>query len=181
MSENSCFRGPFKGQHGKRVETMLRSERQHLYHICWSLWRQLSWKKSLLVICKFLRLFLNTLTADDKYSLGNRDILREPIQILLSKKQKGFSQFFFFFFFIVLKFRLNFEHFPKKTTHIAGNFPNHWLQNTWLDKCLKSPFSEDHSKGNLVTGSTHFCNLHDSNSTIFIDHWQENWVAKGPS
>ena len=42
----------------------------------------MSWKKSLLVICKILGLFINTLTADDKYSLLNRDNLMQPIQDL---------------------------------------------------------------------------------------------------
>ena len=43
---------------------------------------------------KIFKLFVKTLTADDKYSLRNRDNLMEAIQILLSEKQKGFSQFF---------------------------------------------------------------------------------------
>ena len=74
----------------------------------------MSWKKSLLVICKILRLFVNTLTADGKYSLLNRDNLTEPIQILLSEIQKAFLQFFFFFFFFAfLKFRGNFGDFQK--------------------------------------------------------------------
>ena len=72
--------------------------------------RQLNCKKSLLVICKILRLFVNTLTADDKYSLLNRDNLTQAIQTLLSQKPKAFSQFFSSF----LKSTLNFEHFPKK-------------------------------------------------------------------
>ena len=29
-------------------------------------------------------------------------------------------------------------------------FRNYGLQNTWLDKCLKSPVSEDTSKSNMV-------------------------------
>ena len=33
MSNKSCFRGPFNRQHGKWVETLLKSERQHLYNI----------------------------------------------------------------------------------------------------------------------------------------------------
>ena len=53
---------------------------------------------------------MKTLTAEDKYSLLNRDNLTEPIQILLSEKQKAFSQFFFAF----SKFRLNFEHSLKR-------------------------------------------------------------------
>ena len=63
----------------------------------------------LLEICKILRLFVKTLTADDKNSLLNRDNLTEPIHILLSVKQKAFLQFLGF-----LKFTLNFEHFPKR-------------------------------------------------------------------
>ena len=64
---------------------------------------------SLLVLCKILRLFVNTLTADDKYSLRNRDNLTQPTQILLSQKQNTFSQFSSLF----LKCRLNFELFLK--------------------------------------------------------------------
>ena len=33
MSKKSCFKGPFDRQHGKRVETLLQSEREHRYHI----------------------------------------------------------------------------------------------------------------------------------------------------
>ena len=36
---------------------------------------------------------VNTLTADDKYSLLNRDNLTQPIQIVLSQKEKTFSDF----------------------------------------------------------------------------------------
>ena len=64
----------------------------------------------MLVICKMLNLFVKTLTADDKYSLLNRDDLTEPIQILLSQKQTTLSRFFFAF----LKSRLNFEPFQTK-------------------------------------------------------------------
>ena len=64
----------------------------------------------MLVLCKILRLFVNTLTADDKYSLLNRDNLTQSIQTLLSQKQKTFSQIFSSF----LKSTLNFEHFQKK-------------------------------------------------------------------
>ena len=55
-------------------------------------------------------MFVNTLTADDKYSLLNRDNLRQPIRTTLSQKHKAFSQFFLAF----SKSKLNFEHIPKK-------------------------------------------------------------------
>ena len=64
----------------------------------------------MLVLCKMFRLFVNKLIPDDKYSLLKRDNVKEPIQILLSEKQKSFSQFFSSF----LKSTLNFQHFRKK-------------------------------------------------------------------
>ena len=33
MSKKPRFKGPFDRQHGKRVQTLLQSERQHRYHI----------------------------------------------------------------------------------------------------------------------------------------------------
>ena len=33
MSKKSSFKGPFDRQHGKRVQTLLRSGEQHCYHI----------------------------------------------------------------------------------------------------------------------------------------------------
>ena len=89
-----------------------------LYHICLSLQTRLSLSKSFLVICKNLRLFVNTFTADVKYSLLNRDNLMQPIPMQLSQKQKTFSQLFS----KVLKSRLNFPHL-KKMTLIGSVFP----------------------------------------------------------
>ena len=73
----------------------------------------------MLVLWKILRLFLNTLTDDDKHCLLYRDNLTQPIQILLSEKQQTFSEFFSAF----LKSTLNFQHFQNKMTLIADVFP----------------------------------------------------------
>ena len=72
----------------------------------------------MLVLCKILGLFVNTLSEDDRYCLLYKDNLLQPIQILLSQKQKTFSQFFSAF----LKSTLNFERFQKKMTLIADVF-----------------------------------------------------------
>ena len=79
----------------------------------------------MLVLCKILRPFVNTLTENDKYCLLYRDNLTQPIQRLLSQKEKTFFQFFSPF----LKSTLNFKHFQKKMTVMADVFP-------------KLPFSE---------------------------------------
>ena len=68
---------------------------------------------------KVLGLLVNTLTADDKFPLLNRDNFIHPIQMQLSQKQKKFAQFFS----AVLKFKLNFEHSQKRMTLIAYLFP----------------------------------------------------------
>ena len=70
----------------------------------------MSQKKSVLVRRKALELFVNTLSADDKYSLLNRDNLTQQIRTQLSQKQKAFSQFCCAF----SKSALNLEHFQKK-------------------------------------------------------------------
>ena len=77
---------------------------------------------------KILRLFVNALTANDKYSLLNRGILTEQIQMYLSQKQKDFSKLFCAFF----KSTLNFKHFQKKITLIVYVFPK-----------LRTPKDED--------------------------------------
>ena len=55
-------------------------------------------------------MFVNTLTAVDKYSLLNRDNLTQPIRAQLSQKQKASAQSFLAF----SKFTLNFQHFQKE-------------------------------------------------------------------
>ena len=52
MSKKSGLRGSFDKQHGKRLEPLLKSTSQYLYHIHSSLPRQLSWRKSLVLICQ---------------------------------------------------------------------------------------------------------------------------------
>ena len=73
----------------------------------------------MLVLCKILGLFLNTLTDDEKESLLYRDNLTQSIKILLSQKQKTFFRFFSAF----LKPTLKFENFQIKMTLIADVFP----------------------------------------------------------
>ena len=78
-SKKSRLRGSFEKQHGKRTQALLKFAWQHLYHIYWSLWRQLTCKRSLLVICKISRLFPKTLSGNGKYSLFNRGNLTQRI------------------------------------------------------------------------------------------------------
>ena len=127
MCKKSRFRLPFENEHGKRLSDLLKSERQHLHHIYWSMGTELYCKKPLSVICKILRLLVNILSAVDKYSLPNEDNLTHPIQMQLSQKQKTFWQIFSAFF----KCSLNFDHCQKK------DHPHSWFisEGTACEKC----------------------------------------------
>ena len=46
------------------------------------------------MISKILGMFINTLTADEKYSIPKKDNLTQPIQMQLSKKQNVFLNLF---------------------------------------------------------------------------------------
>ena len=70
----------------------------------------MSCKKSTSVWCEILRLFVNALTADDKYSSSNMQTFPQQFQTPLSQKQKTFSGFFIAF----VKCAWNLEHFQKK-------------------------------------------------------------------
>ena len=72
-------------------------------------------KKSALVSSEILRLFVNTLTADNKYSRCNVHNFAQQVQTPLSQKQWTFCRFFIAF----LKCAWNLEHFEKK-----GEYPS---------------------------------------------------------
>ena len=111
ISKRSRFLGFLRKQHGKLAQTLLKFERQHLYHIDRSMCRQLICKKRPWVTCKISKLSPNKLSADGKYSLLNWDNLTQHIQMQLSQKQKAFCEFFC----KISKSSLNFEHLQKKT------------------------------------------------------------------
>ena len=57
-------------------------------------------------------------------------------------------------------------------------FGNYELPKTWLDQCLKTPFSKDLSKRNKINAPKHCSNFKNSAPTIFIDHWEFNCPTK---
>ena len=67
-----------------------------------------------------LTVFVNTLTADDKYSLLSKNNLMQANQMHLSQKQKTFPEFLCRF----SDSTPNFEHFQKRMKFIADVIPN---------------------------------------------------------
>ena len=73
---------------------------------------------SVLVRSKILGLFVNTLTAEYKYSRRNMQTFAQQFQTPLSLKQKTFSSFFIAF----LESTWNGEHFQKKRESSSLSF-----------------------------------------------------------
>ena len=70
-SKRSSFRTPFANERVNGFQTLLKSARHYYYPLFSSIRGKLSWKKSPSVWREILKLFVNALTADDKYSGTN--------------------------------------------------------------------------------------------------------------
>ena len=75
----------------------------------------------LLVVSETLLLFVNTLTADDKYFVCIRQKLLQPTQMQLSKKQKIVSHFFVQFLKSALNFYFFFQKDESNSLYISEN------------------------------------------------------------
>ena len=110
MFKRSCYRTLFGNQRINGFQTLPKSARRHYYPIFPWIRDILSWIKLALLWCDILRLFVNTLTADNKYSRSNIQIFAQQLETPLSQKKKTFSWFFIAF----LKFAWNLEQFERK-------------------------------------------------------------------
>ena len=109
-SKRSWLRTPFANERDNGFQTLLKLARHHYYPLFSSIRGKLSCQKSVLVWLEILRLFVQTLTADDKHCGRNMQNLSKQFQTPLSYKQKTFSGFFIAF----LKCAWNLEHFQKE-------------------------------------------------------------------
>ena len=93
-SRRSRLKKPFGNERVNRFQTPLKVAIHHYYPFFPWISGKLSWKKTALLWLKILRLFANTLTADDKYSCRNMQNFLQQLQTPLSQKPKTFSGFF---------------------------------------------------------------------------------------
>ena len=94
---------------------MQKSARHHYFPIFPRIRDKLSWKKSALVTYEIFRLFVNSLTPDDKYSRRHMQIFWEQFQTRLSHKGKAFCPYLIAF----LKCAWNLQHSEKN-----GKYPS---------------------------------------------------------
>ena len=110
MSNRSFFREAFASPPVNGPKTLRKIARHHLYTTAPLILDNSCCNKLLLVQSEMLELFVNTLTADDKYSRHIRETFHEKIQMQLSQKPNSFCQFHIGF----LKSTSNSEYFEKK-------------------------------------------------------------------
>ena len=70
MPDKSSTRTLMNTQRLKETEKLHNSERHYFCHIFWSLWKKINSKNFDVVSSEILKLFVNILTPDDKYSLS---------------------------------------------------------------------------------------------------------------
>ena len=174
MPEKPYFRTAFGNQPVNGWQTLLKSARHYYYPIFPWIWDKLSWKKSALVRSKILGLFVNTLTAEYRYSRRNMQTLTQKVQTPLCLKQKTFSDFF-----LPFEIYMNWRTFSKKRrAFYLKYFRNYWLQKRWLLNCLKSFTSEQLSVINVLTGCKNCLNLHGTTIILFLHESGINWAGK---
>ena len=71
LSKKRRFRTSFERQHVKGCETLSKSALERVYHIFSSLWDKMIWEIYLLLIFEILSVFVNTMTVDGKYPVGD--------------------------------------------------------------------------------------------------------------
>ena len=147
-SRKSCFRTAFGNKRVNRFETPHKVARHHYCPFFPWIPGELSWKKTALLWSKILRLFANTLTADDKYCCRNMENFLQQLQTLLSRKPKTFSGFFIAF----LKCAWNLEQFEKKDECPGGIISeiivseSGWCWNV-KNSCFRTPFCNQRFNG----------------------------------
>ena len=132
-------------------------------------------QESLLDTWMFFRLFLTTLTADDKISHISKDKWKETIRMNFSQKPKIFSKNFSAFF----EPALNFEHFQKKDDpdRICISEITDHERRAWIN-IKKTPVWEDVTTGDMEKGPKNWFNVNESVFFILSDHCEGNWLAK---
>ena len=70
MPKKPYVRTFMDGRHVKWSERLLKSARQYFRDVFSSLWGEISWKSSVLVVSEILRMFVDLLSPDEQYPLS---------------------------------------------------------------------------------------------------------------
>ena len=148
--------------------------------IFWSLWNEISWKNSVLVVSENLRLFFSILTPDDKYCVSVKEsVLPHQFKCYYLQIKKYLLIFFFFFCICICRISIKFGiHSKKGWSSEIICFWNYRLQKAGLLKCPRSPVSQHLWTVNMLKDAKHCINLIGSIFLKFFYHSETNWAGK---
>ena len=175
MPKKGQVRTVMDSQQLKGSKRVLQTGRQYFCHIFWSLWKEIFSKNSVLVVSEILRLFLNILTPDDKYSLpAKASVYRKQFKCNYLKIKKNFLTFLLHFW--NLHKILN---TLKKRLPLDGiTFSKYRLQKAGLLKSVKSLVSEHLWTVNMLKGPKECLNLQGSIFVIPFDNSERKSARK---
>ena len=120
LSKKRRFRTSFDSQQVKGSQILVKSAWDQVYHISLLVAGDMIWKTSPLVKFEILRVFFNRLTVGHKDPVQGCEKFSFPIELILLKKRKCFSQF------------------QKRRSSELMYVWYYWQSKTWLDQSLKS-------------------------------------------
>ena len=166
MPEKSCCRPTFQSQRVHGYWTLLKSPWQQFYPKFPLIQDRLSSKRSLLVRCKILGLFGNTLTVDHMDSPHySREISGTCSNAIIYKARNIFWNFY-----CIFRISRNVcACWKEKSTSWLKYFGNDRLRRMWLLECPKALLFEHPSRVNVFTGINN-CWIHHGNTFILIFH-----------
>ena len=208
LRKKRCFGTRFDSQHVKVSQILAKSPSGQFYHVFPSLWRNLIWKMSPLLLGEMLGVFVDTFTADGKYSVIYCENLPLPIQMQLSV--------FLNFSFHLWNLHQISNILKKSMMVIANVLPKlqtlenfvrpfckkhrlrtrlmilailtwwSWLMFfrssrvwiSWLDHSLKSNVSEIAVTVNMWKSHKYLRNLHESTFIMCFHHFDGSWFGK---
>ena len=170
-----CVRTLMNSEYVKVSNTLHKPAPQYFCHISWWLCTEIWSKKIVSVVSEILRLFVDILPPNDKYSVSVKaSVWRNQFNCyyLIIKK-------IFFHFFWISEIYLKFEILSKKWWASENIFLwNHRLQKAELLKCLKRPVSAHLWTVNMLKWAKDCLDLHVSIFVIFFDHPESKSATK---
>ena len=159
----------------KAPETLHKSSLQYFCHVFWSLWNEICSKNFVLVISKTLRLFVNILTLDDKYSLSVKASVEcNQFKCNYITTKKNFLNFSCISR-IYIKLRILLR---KIWASEVISYWNYRLEKAELLKWTKNSLSEHLWTVNMLKGPKHWLNMHGSIFFIIFDHSERKPAPK---
>ena len=175
MVKKRPLRTLMDSQHVKVSERLLQSAPQFFSHIYWSLWKEISSEYSVSVVSEILRLLVNILIPDERYSLSVKASVNAINSNGVISKSKNVFLVFFCIIGIYIKFGVLWK---KRWASEMISFWNNRLQKPGLLKCLKSPVSEHLWTVNMLKCPKVYLNFHGTIFVTYFDHSERKSARK---